>query len=400
MGAHRLRNPIRRYAWGSRTALPDLLGAPSPSAEPWAELWIGAHASAPSEVEIGGAWRSLRAWVEERPARVLGERVLARFGAQLPFLLKVLAVEEPLSLQLHPDAAHSAEGWAREEAARVPADAPERRYPDANPKPELVCALSPFEALCAFRETAVIRARGAALGSPRLAALFAEIADGAPPGAILGALLRLAADEQRALADELVARARDARTAEPPLLWLLRLAERYPGDVACLAPLLLHHVRLAPGDALYLQPGDLHGYLHGTALEVMASSDNVLRAGLTPKPVDREAVLGALRGEASEPPRVVPTPGGPGETVYSPPTEWFRLALVRADRGAPLACETSRGAEVLLCLEGAGEIAASNGLGALPLARGEAAFVTGDTARYEVRGTVTLARASAAVTHG
>jgi mannose-6-phosphate isomerase len=394
MAAHRLRNPIRRYAWGSRTFLPDLLGAPSPSSEPWAELWIGAHATAPSDVEVGGAWRSLRAWVEDHPARVLGEPVLARFGAQLPFLLKVLAVEEPLSLQVHPDAARSAEGWAQEEAARIPADAPERRFHDANPKPELVCALGPFEALCAFRETAAIRRRAGALGSPLLAAALEAIASDAPPGAILGALLRLAPDAQRALAAELAARARDARTAEPPLLWLLRLAERYPGDVACLAPLLLHHVRLAPGDALYLQPGELHGYLHGAALELMASSDNVLRAGLTPKPIDREALLAALRGEASEPPRVTPAPGGPGETVYSPPTEWFRLALIRAEGDGPIPCETPRGAELVLCLEGAGEIVA--GGAALPLARGEAAFVTGDTARYEVRGKLTLARASAA----
>jgi mannose-6-phosphate isomerase len=396
MAAHRLRNPIRRYPWGSRTTLPELLGAPSPSSEPWAELWIGAHESAPSEVEIGGAWRSLRAWVEDRPARVLGERVLARFGAQLPFLLKVLAVEEPLSLQLHPDAARAAEGWAREEAARVPAGAPERRFPDANPKPELVCALGPFEALCAFRDTEEIRERTAALAAPRLAAVLADLARGAAPGEIFASLLRLPAPDQAALAAEVAARAGEARTADPPLLWLLRLAEKYPGDVACVAPLLLHHVRLAPGDALYLQPRDLHSYLHGTALEVMASSDNVIRAGLTPKPVDREGVLETLRREASAPPRVVPVPGGPGEIVYAPETEWFRLALLRSDGAAPVPCEVARGAELLLCLEGAGEIVTSDTASGVRFARGEAVCVTGETPRYEVRGRTTLARASAA----
>src|SRR5512134_248018 len=188
MACYRLRNPIQRYAWGSRTVLPELLGAASPSAEPWAELWIGAHPRAPSEVEVGGAWRSLRTWIEDRPARVLGERVLARFGAQLPFLLKVLAAEEPLSLQAHPDAARAASGFAREEAARIPADAPDRRYADANPKPELVCALGPFEALCGFREPAELRASAAALGATKLGAVLARTDDGARPGDVLARL--------------------------------------------------------------------------------------------------------------------------------------------------------------------------------------------------------------------
>jgi mannose-6-phosphate isomerase len=293
-------------------------------------------------------------------------------------------------------AARAAEGWAREEAARVPADSPERHYPDANPKPELVCALGPFEALCAFRDTEAVRERAAKLGSPLLSAVLARTERGAPPGEVFARLLRLPPPEQRAIANELAARAAAAHAAEPPILWLLRLAEKYPGDVACIAPLLLHHVRLAPGDALFLQPGDLHGYLHGTALELMASSDNVLRAGLTPKAVDREAVLGALRHAASTPPRVTPAAGGPGETVYSPPTEWFRLALLRADGTAPVPCEVARGAEVLLCIEGAGEIVTSDTESALPLARGQAAFVTGETPRFELRGKATVARASAA----
>jgi mannose-6-phosphate isomerase len=395
MACYRLRNPVQHYAWGSRTVLPELLGAPSPSAEPWAELWIGAHARAPSEVEIGGAWRSLRGWIEERPVPVLGQRVAARFGAQLPFLLKLIAAEQPLSLQAHPDAARAAQGFADEECAGIPRDAPQRRYADPNPKPELVCALAPFEALCGFREVADVRAAARALGARGFQAVVDAAPEAARPGDLLAALLRLPAAERRRVAAELAERAAADASRDPALAWLLRLHDRNPGDVACAAPLLLHSVRLAPGEAMFLRPGELHSYLRGSAIEIMACSDNVVRAGLTPKHVDVEELLRVLRAGASPPLAVAAAPGGPGEEVYAPPTEWFRLATLRARAGAPLPVEVSRGAEVLLCLEGAGELAAADAAGALPFARGEALFVAGETPRYELRGEATLVRASA-----
>jgi mannose-6-phosphate isomerase len=394
MAGYRLRNPIQRYAWGSREALQELLGAPSPGDEPWAELWIGAHARAPSEVEVGGAWRSLRAWIEERPVPVLGARVAARFGAQLPFLLKVLAAEEPLSLQVHPDAERAALGWAEEEAARVPLDAPARRYPDANPKPELVCALAPFEALWGFRPSVEIRARAAALGAERLLAVLARTAADAPPGAILARLLRLPAPERRAIASELAVCAARAPVPEPALAWIGRLHASHPADVACVAPLLMHYVRLERGEALALRPGDLHGYLGGTTLEIMASSDNVLRAGLTPKHVDVPELLRVMQVEASRPARVAAAPGDPGEVAYPARTEWFRLSLLRPRADRPIRLEVCRGAEVLLCLDGRGEVQTADSERPLVLARGEAAFLTGETPRYEVRGDATLARAT------
>jgi mannose-6-phosphate isomerase len=395
MAGYRLRNPVKRYAWGSRDVLQELLGAPAPGEEPWAELWLGAHARGPSEVEVGGAWRSLRGWIEARPVPVLGERVAARFGAQLPFLLKLIAAERPLSLQVHPGAEQAAKGWADEEAARVPLDSAIRRYPDPNPKPELVCALGPFEALCGFRTRREIRARAASLGAPRLGLVLARTPWTASPGTILGRLLRLSAPERRALAAELAARAARSASREPALGWILRLHALHPGDAACAAPLLMHHLRLERGQALHLRPGDLHGYLGGTALEIMASSDNVLRAGLTTKHVDVDEALRVMNVEASEPPRVAAAPGVAGEEVFAAPTEWFRLSLLRPRAGAPLALVPERGAEVLLCLEGRGELAtADGGETALPFERGQALFVTGETPRYELRGDATLARAT------
>jgi mannose-6-phosphate isomerase len=394
MAGYPLRCEVQRYAWGSRHALPELLGEPSPSAEPWAELWLGAHARAPSQVRVGSAWRSLRAWIEERPVPVLGARVAERFGAQLPFLLKVLAVERPLSLQLHPDAERAALGYAREEAMRIPLSAPERSYPDPNPKPELVCALGSFEACCGFRPAAEIRSSAEALGARCLGAVLTRTPADAPPGEILARLLRLPEGERRAIAGELAARAARAAGGDPRLRWVVRLHEAFPGDVACAAPLLLHHVRLAPGEALHLRAGDLHGYLAGIALELMASSDDVLRAGLTEKHVDPEELLAALNVEASAPPRIAAAEGEPGEEVYAAPTEWFRLGLLRASPAAPLRLEVRRGAEVLLCLEGAGELRSADAPEPVPFRRGEALFVSGETPRYEIRGEARLARAS------
>lgn len=394
MACYRLRNSVQRYAWGSRTAIPELLDEPNPDGEPWAELWVGAHASAPSEVEVGGAWRSLRAWIEERPADVLGERVLARFGAQLPFLLKVVASERPLSLQVHPDAAQAAAGFAKEEAARVPPAS--RRFPDPNPKPELVCALAPFEALCGFRSQREIRARADALGATLLRAVLARLEADAPPGEILVHLLQLPAPEQRAIARELAVRAAASPDSDGSLRWLVQLAEAYPDDIASAAALLLHHVVLASGEALYLHPGDLHSYLRGTVLEVMASSDNVLRAGLTRKPVDLDGVLAALSREAAAPRRVAMREGARGERVYAAATEWFRLVVAQVDPRGALPCEVECGAEVLLCLAGRGEVAAADAFAPVPFAKGQALFVTGETLRYEVRGQATLARVSVA----
>jgi len=393
MACYRLRNPVQKYAWGSPRVLPELLGTANPGGEPWAELWIGAHARAPSSVEVGGAWRSLRDFVEREPARVLGAGVVARFGAQLPYLLKVLAVERPLSLQTHPDAARAALGWARESAAGIPLEAAERSYPDANPKPELVCALGAFEALCSFRPLEEARACAEALGARRLAA---ALADAARPGDALARLLALPAPERAALAAELAERAEAAAGCDAALRWVAELHAAYPGDVAVAAPLLLHHVELDAGEALDLAAGDLHAYLRGTALEVMASSDNVLRAGLTTKPIAVDELLAVMRPDAAPPPRRRAARGAPGELVYAPGHEWFRLALLDADGTAPLEVEAAYGVELLLCLDGEGEVVAADAPGApLRVRRGEALLVAGETPRYALRGRVRLARATA-----
>lgn len=390
MPFHLLRNAIREYDWGSHTALAELQDRPVPSVQPEAELWIGAHPRAPSEVRIGGKWRSLQALIAEAPTRWLGAASLAA-GAELPFLLKVIAAERPLSLQLHPDADTARRGFAREEAAGVALDAPTRSYPDPNPKPEVLVALTPFEGLCGLRAREDAARLGSRLGLARWVALLAE--DRAP-GEILTGLL---ADRDRVapLLDEALAAAAGA-DPDAELCWVARLAEAFPGDAGALAPLLMHRVVLAPGQAVFLRPRRLHAYLAGVGVELMASSDNVLRAGLTSKHIDLGELRAVMEADGAAPDVLEAESWGSGERGYATPTDAFRLSVLQPVRGGEVTPAPAQGAELLLCTEGRAELLAE---GAPPqsIARGEAVFVEAGAPRYRVRGGATLYRATAGV---
>lgn len=376
----RLKNPIQPYAWGSLTAIPRLLGV-EPSGEPQAELWLGAHPSAPSEVVGDGP---LDAVIARAPDALLGAPVVARFGPSLPFLFKVLAAAQPLSLQAHPSLAQARAGFAREEAAGVPRTAAHRNYKDANHKPELLCALGPFHALCGFRRVADSVALLRGLGLPLadrleregLAATFAHV-------------MTLPDGERRALAASVA----EACAARPPegfeaeCAWAVKLAERYPGDVGLVGALLLNLVTLQEGEALYLPPGNLHAYLEGVGVEIMANSDNVLRGGLTTKHVDVPELLSVLSFE--EGPARVLSPTGSPEAVYETPAAEFRLS--RVDVAGPVTL-ARRGPEVLLVTRGAVE--ATCGGEVLDLAQGESIFVGADEPTLELDGDGRVFRAT------
>ena len=331
-----LRNPVRAYAWGSRTAIASLLGRPVPAPHPEAELWIGAHPTDPS-VLLGDPERSLLAAVEQDPDGQLGRACVQRFGPRLPFLLKVLAADEPLSMQAHPSARLAREGFAREQAKGIPLDAPQRNYKDPDHKPELVCALTEFHALAGFRAVPGALELLHALNVRQLAA-YVELLNAQPDADGLRALfttwITLPQPALAELMPYLLAAcvehikgrgpfARECRT-------VLQLAEPYPTDAGVMTSLLLNHVVLSPGEAIYLPPGNLHAYLHGTAVEIQANSDNVLRGGLTPKHVDVPELLRVLDFAAGDIPVLRGEYGGePGaarEVGYPTPTPEFRLS--------------------------------------------------------------------------
>jgi mannose-6-phosphate isomerase len=313
-----MRNAVRPYAWGSRTTLALLQGRPAPAPHPEAELWMGAHPDDPSVVRDGdGVERSLLELVAADPVGQLGAKFARRWDNRLPFLLKVLAADEPMSLQAHPSAEQAREGFAREEAAGIPRLAPSRNYPDPTSKPELVCALTEFHVLAGFREPTRTLELLRGLSAPaidRYVDLLAAQPDAAGlralfttwitlPSAVLDKLLP-------AVLDACVAHVRDHGPFDLECRTVLELGERYPGDAGVLAALLLNRLVLGPGEAVYLAAGNLHAYLRGTAVEILANSDNILRCGLTPKHVDVPELLRVvdfshgdmpvLRGELTE----------------------------------------------------------------------------------------------------
>jgi mannose-6-phosphate isomerase len=389
-----LEGVVRSYAWGSRTAIPELLGIP-PTGEPQAELWLGAHPSAPARVVSGGESVALDAWIARDPEAVLGRATADRFGGALPFLLKVLAVAEPLSIQAHPDAGQARSGFDRENDAGVPLDAPERCYRDPHPKPELICALTPFRALDRFRGPAEILRGIGALGVRELdeiAVPLRRAPDRSGVAEFFEAWMTLG-PAARARVLDAVARAVGAAPGTPALVELARLATRWPGDPGVLAPLLLNLVELAPGQAMFLPAGELHAYLSGMAVEIMSSSDNVLRGGLTQKHVDVPELLRTLTFATGAVEVLTPLPHDPCEVRYQTPAREFALARIEVTLGCSFFARPDRAVEILLCTAGAGRIA---GHQALDFHRGNAFLVPAAGSTYRIEGQATLYRATVA----
>lgn len=393
----RVTGVARDYAWGSPTAIHQLVGT-KPDGRPLAELWFGGHPGGPAGLD--GEQRDLAELVAADPEGVLGQDVHARFGPRLPYLLKLIAPERPLSLQVHPSLERARERCAGEDAAGVPRDAPHRNYRDANHKPELVFALTTFEAVCGFRAPRRAAELLADLHAPLAQRLHAALAADPTASGMRTAFTALLDLDQRPTAQEVaeVVEACAARlTAGSPSpradRTVVRLAADYPADPGVVASLLLNPVTLQPGDSLFVPAGGVHAYLSGLGVEVMASSDNVLRAGLTRKHVDVPEMLDCVDYVAAPPIRVAPEIFHGATRVFYAPVDDFELSVTSLDgdcRGEdrPL---PGRGPRVLLCLEGQVEVASATER--LTLARGQAAFVRADDGPLTVRGQGTFVQA-------
>lgn len=378
-----LNNRVRPYAWGSRTTIAALLGRQVPAPHPEAELWLGAHPGDPSAVVAAdGTERSLAEVLAEDPIGQLGQTVVGRWGDRLPFLLKVLAAEEPLSLQAHPSAAQAAEGYAREEKAGIAREAGNRNYPDPTAKPELLCALTEFHALAGFRSPARTVELLRAVQTPALAA-YVDLLAGEPNQEGLRALFTTWITLPQPAIDALLPDLLDACVThvkehgefELECRTALELGERYPGDSGVLAALLLNRLVLQPGEAIYLPAGNLHTYLHGTGVEVLANSDNVLRGGLTPKHVDVPELLRVLDFGFGDMTVCTGEPSGP-RRMYRTPAPEFELSRIEWTPGEPRAEVKLEGGmpRVMVCVDGGVRVAAVDGR-ELSLARGQSMWL-------------------------
>ncbi|KGM13256.1 mannose-6-phosphate isomerase, class I [Cellulomonas bogoriensis] len=395
---HRLSSPVQHYPWGSTTQLPELLGV-EPDGRPVAELWMGAHPSAPSTTRDG---RPLPQVIAAEGERLLGPAVHQEFGSVLPYLFKVLAVARPLSLQVHPDPRQAREGFLREERAGVPLGSPERSFKDAHHKPEMVIALTRFDALSGFRRPGRVRELLTGLDVP-LAVRLRELLSGPDEATALRHafehLLTPAeglAEQVAAVVDACARRLADGSSSPRADATVVDLGDWYPGDPGAVASLFLNRVTLAPGEAMYVPAGSVHAYLHGCALEIMACSDNVLRAGLTSKHIDAVTLLACTDYHGGPPSRPRPVEVSAGTSVYRAVAPEFGVVLTTLDA---LAGSTAPGASVIpvggprivLCLDGEVELRTSRER--LRTARGDVVLVGDDEGELQACGTGTVATA-------
>ncbi|MDF3007283.1 mannose-6-phosphate isomerase [Enterobacter kobei] len=384
----KLINSVQNYAWGSKSALTDLYGIANPQQLPMAELWMGAHPKSSSKVQdADGSVHVLRDLIDQDKSRWLGDAVANRFG-ELPFLFKVLCADQPLSIQVHPNKQASEAGYAKENAAGIPLDAAERNYKDPNHKPELVFALTPFLAMNAFREfSEIVSLLQPVAGAHQAIAHFLEQPDADSLSHLFASLLNMQGEEKsRALA--VLGAALATQQGEP---WeTIRLIKQfYPDDSGLFSPLLLNVVKLAPGEAMFLFAETPHAYLQGVALEVMANSDNVLRAGLTPKYIDIPELVANVKFTPKPADELLTQPQKDGNTLEFPiPVEDFAFSL--HDLSSQEIALAQHSAAIVFCVEG--EALLSKGDDRLSLKPGESAVIRADESPVAVSGVGRVAR--------
>ncbi len=387
-----LKNPILDYSWGSRTAIADLLGQPCPSDGPQAELWMGAHPKAPSTLLWEDRTVALSELISRYPKDVLGPDAAKRFNGRLPYLFKVLAADQPLSIQAHPDRNQARKGYERENALGIPLDAPHRNYRDDNHKPECICALTPFWGLNGFRRIEDMLDYFRRLAVSCLDPELELLQTGNLPG-FFESLMTMGDLRKRRVTAEVGDLARTAEADDPVFRWISSLDRAYPSDIGILSPILLNLVCLRPGQAMFLGSGELHAYLEGTGVELMANSDNVLRGGLTPKHVDVPELLRVVNFEERRIDILKPAPVGPTERRYPCRAEEFDLSVVDVAEGNPHRSRKKRSVEILLCTAGRLRVIEENDRERV-VKKGASFLVPAAAPPYRIEGAGTLYKAA------
>ncbi len=392
-----LENPVQQYAWGDTHGILPFIEAEAKPGHPIAEVWMGSHRLAPSKLRLDDGSSPLDELMCKAPEHWLGTDVASRFR-ELPFLFKVLAAGSPLSLQLHPTQREAIEGFEKEERAGIPLSAPERTFKDANHKPELAVALTTFCAMAGFRSAPEI----ADLLGPELCSAFSF--DGSGPQELRNFVRRvfsIRGDAYHNLEAKLAARAAallrsNSSQAREAGAMVLELQSLYPQDPGQFGPLILNILNLEPGEGLFVPAGVMHAYVRGSILEVMACSDNVIRAGLTIKHVDVNLLCDILNPDALPAlirPKRERHPWG-SRSVYATPVVEFRLERLDVGPAGAVIPYTPAGPEILLCTAGSFRIRAGGDGGGLALPTRSSCFVAGSCQEVKIEGTGTLWRAT------
>ena len=395
-----LNNTVQEYAWGSYTAIPKLLGNDSPTNTPQAELWMGAHPKAPSKVKLNGEWMSLMKLIEKNPKDILGKVVAEKYNNRLPYLFKVLAAAKPLSIQAHPSQAQAKEGFIRENSLGIPFDANNRNYKDDNHKPECICALTFFWALNGFRKISGILAL---LEKICPQGLKSDLNNFRVEPNSLGlkkffqAIMTMGRAQQNQIIADAIINAQKFTEEDQAYKWMIDLHNEYPADIGVFSPILLNLICLKPGQAMFLPAGELHAYLDGVGIELMANSDNVLRGGLTPKHVDVPELLNVLNFEERELDILSPIVSNECERIYSSRAEEFVLSVITLKRDLTCYSPTNRSVEILLCTDGEAIITDLGNNDKLAFDRGKSIIIPSAVKKYCIEGNATLYKAAVPV---
>jgi mannose-6-phosphate isomerase len=366
----RLRAAVQNYDWGSLTAIPEFLGEPA-SGQPVAELWFGTHRLGASTVETGN-----------------GPRALADQVGELPFMLKVLAPAQPLSIQVHPASDLAESGFAAEEAAGLALSDAGRDYKDPHHKPEMIYALAPFETLVGLRPLDEAEQLLSSLDVPIAKSLLDRSADGVlamGEHVLTSQVDRDAVDE---FVEECAAQLAAGADVRRGYLTVVEAARIHPSDPGVVLALLLNRLTIEPGRSAFIRPGLIHAHLSGLCLEVMASSDNVFRAGLSTKRVNVQGVLASLEAPDGGDAKIEPTRISAATEVLEPAGGLFALSITRGSESRL----PGAGHRILLCLDGAVDVVSDSG-DHVPLVQGQAAFASADDGALELRGSGTTAQA-------
>lgn len=390
---YRLFNTIQEYAWGDKTSISDLLGVDNSDGRPQAELWMGAHPKSPSVVLNGAEKIPLDKLIARSPFSTLGEKVKNKYG-KLPFLLKILAAGEPLSIQAHPNLAQAKSGFARENKQNIPMDAFHRSYKDDNHKPEIICALTPFHAMNGFRPISQIISFLEKIQEPFFQKLVSILKNNETATSLKNffeEVMRCPENLKQSVLHQACLTAQ--KQQDIAFEWVLKLNKQYPGDIGALCPLFLNIITLKPGEAMFLEAGRLHSYLNGVGVELMANSDNVLRGGLTPKFVDVDELLKILKFEVSV--LQILKPLGFLEEKYFPDfVEEFSLSAIELPSNGKYEIEQHNKPSILICISGNGRFFDSEI--DLHFEKGQSFFIPASQASFNASGTGFFYRATVA----
>jgi mannose-6-phosphate isomerase len=386
---YRLDNPIKHYIWGDKMMLPNLLQQENTAQQPWAELWMGTHPAGESLVIEADKKRTLKELVASDAPYFLGDDALKLFGADLPFLYKVLAIDAPLSLQVHPSKVQAEAGFAHENAAGIALDDPKRSYQDANHKTELICAYDDnVWALVGFQPYSDIISNLRKLQHSTIDSQLKDF-EQSPSASTWCAFLKKLLMLEETTKVEIITKALQLATtsSSPNYRWLATLCRRYPTDMAALAPLYMNVVHLPKGKALFVQAGTLHAYLSGCGIEIMALSDNVVRFGLTPKYIDMASLESIVQFSPTSVELVEASPTtGNFETTCSE----FLLRRVQLELQKPYLLPAANAAQILLCMSGKLDIIDNTQTVVLSLQQGDSIFIPYSAGDYTFSGSADI----------